>query len=79
MATVHREAGFRFVIYSDDHEPAHVHVVDDGNAKVDLGGASGMPEMIYAGGFKQGDVRRIMEIVRRHRMIFLKRWSDIHG
>lgn len=44
MVTVHREAGLRFIIYSDDHKPAHVHVVGDGNAKVDLGGANGMPE-----------------------------------
>lgn len=79
MVTVHREAGLRFIIYSDDHEPAHVHVVGDGNAKVDLGGANGMPEMIYAGGFKQGDVGRIMDIVRKHRTMFLERWNDIHG
>lgn len=79
MVTVHREAGFRFVIYSDDHDPAHVHVVGDGNAKVDLGGGNGMPEMVYAGGFKQGDVRRILDVVRKHRTMFLKRWNDIHG
>lgn len=79
MVTVHREAGFRFVIFSDDHDPAHVHVVGDGNAKVDLGGGNGMPEMVYAGGFKQGDVRRILDVVRKHRTMFLKRWNDIHG
>lgn len=79
MVTVYREAGFRFVIYSDDHEPAHVHVVGDGNAKVDLGRVNGIPEMVYSGGFRQGDVRRIMDIVRKQRAMLLKRWSDIHG
>ena len=30
MVTVLREAGMRFVIYTDDHEPAHTHVYGDG-------------------------------------------------
>jgi hypothetical protein len=26
MAAIHRAHGFRFVIYTFDHEPAHVHI-----------------------------------------------------
>jgi hypothetical protein len=33
----------RFAIYTDDHEPAHVHVIGDGNAKINLDGPGGKP------------------------------------
>lgn len=41
MVTVHREGGFRVVIFTDDHEPAHVHVYGDGTAKIALVGDEG--------------------------------------
>lgn len=34
MPTVLRERGFRFVINTDDHFPAHVHVFNGGNEAV---------------------------------------------
>jgi hypothetical protein len=43
MVTVHREGGFRFVIYRDDHPPAHVHVIKDGEIIVQLLGPAGQP------------------------------------
>ena len=36
MITVLRADGFRIVIFSDDHQPAHVHVFGDGEAKINL-------------------------------------------
>jgi hypothetical protein len=36
MVTVLREAGMRFVIYTDDHEPAHTHVYGDGEARINI-------------------------------------------
>ncbi|PWG01323.1 DUF4160 domain-containing protein [Sphingosinicella humi] len=55
MVTVHREAGLRFIIFVDDHEPAHVHVIGDGTAKINLTGPSGEPELVYNDGFKAGE------------------------
>ena len=43
MVTVHREAGFRFAIYRDDHAPAHVHAIKDGEVIVTLLGPGGEP------------------------------------
>jgi uncharacterized protein DUF4160 len=63
MVTVYREHGLSIVIFLDDHEPAHVHVFGDGQAKVNLGGAGGAPELIWADGMKRGAVRRAMRIV----------------
>jgi hypothetical protein len=35
MPTVLRKDGFEFMIYTDDHEPAHVHVFKgEGKAKI---------------------------------------------
>lgn len=42
MVTVLRAHGLRVVIFSNDHQPAHVHVFGDGQAKVNLLGAEGL-------------------------------------
>ncbi len=40
MPTVHREQGFRVVIYPNDHLPSHVHVQKGGGeARINLGDA----------------------------------------
>jgi Domain of unknown function (DUF4160) len=78
MVAVHREAGLRFIIFVDDHEPAHVHVVGDGKAKINLTGADGKPELVYNDGLKAGDMRRAMRIVVAQQAMPLKRWSEIH-
>jgi hypothetical protein len=33
MVVVHRAFGLRFVIYTQDHEPTHVHITGAGQAK----------------------------------------------
>ncbi|HTW71301.1 MAG TPA: DUF4160 domain-containing protein [Acetobacteraceae bacterium] len=43
MVTVLRAHGLRVVIFANDHLPAHVHVFGDGEAKIDLCGADGVP------------------------------------
>jgi hypothetical protein len=43
MITVHRAAGFSVVIFTNDHEPAHVHVFKDGEAKINLAGPGDAP------------------------------------
>jgi len=48
MVVVHRALGFRFVIYTLDHGPAHVHITGAGQAKIDLSGRSGEPEIVYS-------------------------------
>lgn len=78
MVTVHRLDSLRFVIYSNDHDPAHVHVIRAGcEAKVQLVGAS--PTLIWQQGFSPAELRRILEEVRAERFRLLKRWNDIHG
>lgn len=78
MVTVHREGGFRIVIFTDDHPPAHVHVQGDGTAKIVLIGTDGEPELIFADGMKRGDIRKAVRIVTDQQSYLLDCWSEIH-
>ena len=74
-----RAHGLRVVIYANDHRPAHVHVFGDGEAKIDLLGADGTPDLVWADGMTRGEVRRAMRIVVEQQAFLLARWEDIHG
>jgi hypothetical protein len=79
MVTVHRAHGLRIVIFVNDHEPAHVHVFGDGEAKINLAGSDGDPELILADGMTRPEIRRAMGVVKEQQTYLLKRWSEIHG
>jgi hypothetical protein len=79
MVTVHRAHGLRVVIFVDDHEPAHVHVFGDGEAKINLMGEGDAPELLSAAGMTRADIRRAMRIVKEQQAFLLERWSEIHG
>jgi len=78
MVTVHRAHGLRVVIFVNDHEPAHVHVFGDGEAKINLLGAEGVPELVSAVGMTRADLRRALRIVMEEQVVLLDRWSEIH-
>jgi hypothetical protein len=75
MITVLREGGFRFVIYTDDHEPAHVHVYGDGEARINILRL----EPISLRGMRRRDLEKAIAIVAANRERFLERWEEIHG
>ncbi len=79
MVVIHRSRGFRFVIYTLDHLPAHVHVTGDGQAKINLLGPGGMPELVYSIGIGRADMKRLMREAMEHRDRFLREWERIHG
>ncbi len=79
MVTIYRAHGLRVVIFTDDHEPAHVHVFGDGHAKINLVGPEGSPALISAEGMKANDLRRAMHLVRDRQEAFVIRWREIHG
>jgi hypothetical protein len=72
MVTVHRAHGLRVVIFVDDHEPAHVHVFGDGEAKINLAGADDVPELLWATGMTRADIRRAMQIVKEQQAFLLE-------
>ena len=79
MVTILRAHGLSIVIFVDDHEPAHVHVFGDGQVKVNLVGANGAPELVWATDMKRGDVRRAMQVVVEQQEFLLAKWREIHA
>ena len=79
MVTIHRAHGLRFMIFIDDHEPAHVHVFGAGEMKIVIRGADGLPEVVDAIAMKAGDRRRALDVVREQQSAFLTLWHEIHG
>lgn len=79
MVVVHRAHGFRFVIYTSDHEPAHVHVTGAGQAKINLLGQDGAPEVVFSIGIKRSDMRRLLAEVIERRDDLMQQWERIHG
>ncbi len=64
MVTVHRAFGFRFMVLSNDHAPAHIYVFGQGGeAKVNLDGPDGL-EVGWVVGISEADMRRIMTEVQ---------------
>ncbi len=75
MVTVHRQDGLRFVIYVNDHRPAHLHVYGDGEARIDIASL----QLLSVRGMSRRDVLRAVAIVAAHQDEFLERWESIHG
>lgn len=79
MVTIHRAHGMRFVIYTHDHEPPHVHVLGDGELKVALSPDGALPQLIYAVGMKAADRRWAMDVVLERQAEFMAHWRAIYG
>jgi hypothetical protein len=79
MVVIHRADAFRFVIYTLDHAPAHVHITGPGQAKINLRGAGGSVELVYSVGINRADMRRLLAEASRRREDFLQAWERIHG
>ena len=79
MVTVLRAGGLRVVIYVNDHQPAHVHVFGDGEAKINLVGGHRAPDLVWADNMTRSEVRRSMRVVAEQQAFLLQRWEDIHG
>jgi hypothetical protein len=78
MVTVHRAYGFRFVIFSNDHSPPHVHLFGQGGeARIILEGPSGIT-LDWVAGISRGDLRKLMQEVLRERERLIAMWRAIH-
>ncbi|MGH9762485.1 MAG: DUF4160 domain-containing protein, partial [Blastocatellia bacterium] len=66
MPTIWKEAGFQFIIYRDDHPPAHVHAFKSGaEAVVNLGSKSILPSLRDVYRMKPRDARKALGITCR--------------
>lgn len=79
MVTVHRAFGYRFVIFTNDHSPPHIHVVGPGGeAKITLVGPNGLV-LDWVRGIATADMRRIMAELQRERGRLIEAWKEVHG
>jgi Domain of unknown function (DUF4160) len=76
MPVIFRAGGLRYVIYLDDHHPAHIHLIGDGEAKILL-----IPEvkLVWQKGFSKRDVQKALDVVKQNQTGFLTQWEVIHG
>jgi hypothetical protein len=79
MVTVHRAHGFRFVIFTNDHAPAHVHVFGQGGEARIVLDDRGVITVDWVGGITRGDLHKIVEETRRERKRLMAMWRTIHA
>ena len=76
MPTILRKDGFRIVIWTNDHEPMHVHVFHgEGEAIINIENA----ELVQVWNMSRRLVRQAKEIVEENGEILAERWREIHG
>jgi hypothetical protein len=79
MPPVLRFRGLRVVIYPNDHEPAHVHVIGrDCEAKFQLNCPAGPVELIEIFGFSKREIRQILAVLRAGLSGLCEEWRRIH-
>ena len=73
MPTIFIIFGFRFLFFSDDHEPIHVHIIKDGHeAKYNISPL----EQVYARGFKKHEINLIESVLEENSEVIVDRWND---
>ncbi|MEM9220546.1 MAG: DUF4160 domain-containing protein [Cyanobacteria bacterium P01_F01_bin.150] len=80
MPTVLRQDGFLVRIYTNDHEPAHVHVIKGkGEAKINLLGAEDQPTIVKVWKMSNKEVAKAHALVMEHQAQLIEVWEAIHG
>ena len=80
MPTVLRIGGLRVVIYPNDHQPPHVHVIGNGcEAIVFLNCPEGPPNLRENYGFSQSELGKILIALQASIQELCEKWSEIHG
>lgn len=81
MPIVHREDGFRTVIYPNDHLPRHVHVFKaEAEVIIQLGSEvePAAIDQIY-GNISNKEIAKALRIVQENQAKLLEAWKTIHG
>lgn len=73
MPTIFIVFGFRFLFYSNDHEPIHVHRIKDGHeAKYNIDPLL----QVYNYGFKKNEISLIESLIEENRAVIESRWNE---
>jgi hypothetical protein len=79
MPTVLRIGGLWFVIWPNDHAPAHVHVFSaEAEAKIELGKPNAHPRLIENRRMTRSDLSKALKGVSEHRLLLMEEWRKFH-
>lgn len=79
MPTVLRSGALRFVIYPNDHDPPHVHVIGpDGEAKIALGAPGYRPHLLQTEGLSRRELGSALREVDAQSELLWECWRRIH-
>ena len=74
MPTLLQLFGFRFYIYSEEHEPIHVHVdYGDGWAKIEL---DPTVRLVENHGMKQREIKKVVGLAELYQEEFIACWKE---
>lgn len=76
MPTIIKQDGFRIIIWTNDHLPAHVHVFkNDAEIKIEL-----VEPRVFSVEGKIGnkDLAKALSLVVEHQVELLEKWKEIH-
>lgn len=77
MPVVMRIAGYRIVIFTNDHRPPHVHIIgSDGQVVVSI---EAVPRILRIEGFSDREALKLAKEVGANADTLLKEWEVIHG
>jgi hypothetical protein len=80
VSKVFEKDGFKFVIFSDDHDPAHVHVKKAGNmVKIKLNTGNGLKILSIYGDMKTPEIAKARKLTAKYNAFLLEKWNEIHG
>lgn len=80
MPTILRIDGLRVIIYPNDHQPPHVHIMGaDQEAIFNLECADGQVSLRGSRGFSTAELNRLASILTDKLSILCMEWERIHG
>ncbi|MBE9078146.1 DUF4160 domain-containing protein [Romeria aff. gracilis LEGE 07310] len=79
MPKILEERGFRFIVWPNDHEPAHVHVKKNaGELVLNVSGSEPVPIEIR-GQMPNKTVNQILDIAEENLATLKQGWEKYHG
>ena len=80
MPQILKRRGLRFVIYPNDHQPSHVHIIGNGcEAVFNLRCPEGLPELRVNYDFSRKEPGKISYELTMHLRDLCQNWREIHG
>lgn len=80
MPTVWKQDGFQFRVYTNDHNPSHVHIYKSGGeVLIYLGNSTTKPTVRENRGMSFQDIRRALQIAAEKQEYLEISWRKIHG